>query len=217
MKTIERCMRAICMAAVLGGTGAAIAQSYPTKAVTVKVAYPAGGPADAAARQLQVQLQAALGQPVIVENVPGAGGSIGVTQFLNAAPDGHTLLVITANDAILAPLSLASAKYKAEDLRIIYPLIISEFFLASNVKHAFGSVDELIEFARKPGQRELSFGTWGYGSAPHLVGADFRLATGARTLDTRQDDAVQGITGDHVVLKREVQAAVQDRLTSEEC
>jgi len=169
--------------AALGAAGTAFAQTYPTKPVTIKVAYPAGGPADAAARQMQVQFQAALGQPAIVENVPGAGGSIGVNQVLNAPADGHTLLVITGNDAILAPLSLASAKYKAEDLRIVYPLIVSEFFLASNTNHSFDSADAFIEFARRPGQKELSFGTWGHGSAPHLVGADFKEQTGARFLD----------------------------------
>jgi tripartite-type tricarboxylate transporter receptor subunit TctC len=159
------------------------AQSYPTKPVMVKVAYPAGGPADSAARKMQVQLQAALGQPVVVENVPGAGGSIGARNVLNAPADGYTLLVTTGNDAILAPLTLASARYKAEDLRLIHVLIPAEFVLVSNSKLSFKNVDEFVDHARKSGQRETTFGSWGYGSIPHLVGEDFRARTASRILD----------------------------------
>jgi tripartite-type tricarboxylate transporter receptor subunit TctC len=170
-------------AAALASTSSALAQSYPTKPVNLKVAYPASGPADSAARRLQPALQAALGQPVIVENQPGAGGSIATMNVLNAPADGHTLLVITGNDAILAPLTLASARYKASALKLVAVVLPAPFVLVSNTTFSFKSVDEYIEFARKPGQKEPSFGTWGYGSIPHLVGEDFKAITGARMLD----------------------------------
>src|SRR3989442_14730993 len=93
-------------AAAFVASALAQAQSFPTRTVSLRVAYPAGGPADVAARWVQRSLQGQLGQPVIVENFPGASGSIGATSVLSATPDGHTLLVTTGNDAILAPLSI---------------------------------------------------------------------------------------------------------------
>lgn len=80
-----------CHAAVL--TGAAKAQSYPSRTITIVVPYPAGGPTDTIARVMAERLNAPLGQPVIVENVTGAGGSIGTGRVARAAPDGYTLSI----------------------------------------------------------------------------------------------------------------------------
>src|SRR4051812_1251902 len=94
-------------AALLSIAGApALAQLSPGKPLFMKVAYPAGGPADVAARQLQPALQAALGRTVIVDDQPGAGGSIAANAVLAAPADSHTLLVTTGNDLILAPLAI---------------------------------------------------------------------------------------------------------------
>lgn len=153
-----------------------------TRPLSLKVAYSAGGPADSAARQLQVPLQAALGQTVIVENAPGAGGSLATMAYLNTPPDGTTLLVLTGNDAILNPLSLGSAKYKTEDLRLVHPLIVSEFVLVSGNLQAPSGIDALVAQAKSAG-RELSFGNWGVGSSPHLITEDLRNQTGIRLLD----------------------------------
>src|SRR4030095_2444954 len=105
---------------------ASVAQTpaFPTRPVSLRVAYPPGGPADVAARRIQLPLQNALGKPVIVENFPGASGSIGAMNVLGATPDGHTVLVTTLNDAILAPLAMSQVKYKPDSLRllaVIYP------------------------------------------------------------------------------------------------
>lgn len=102
----------IIAAAALQPFGAALAQAPSSKPVVLRVAYPAGGPADVAARKIQLPLQAALGQTVIVENLPGAGGSIAAANVLNAPPDGQTLLVTTGNDMILSPLAMSQVKYK---------------------------------------------------------------------------------------------------------
>jgi len=163
--------------------GQAFAQAYPTKVVMMRVAYPAGGPADVAARKVQVPLQAALGQPVVIENLPGAGGSIAARNVIGAPADGHTLLVSTGNDVILAPLTLQAATYKADNLRLVQTIFPADFALVTNAQHNFKSVDELVEYTKKRDQKELSFGTWGHGSAPHLVGEDFKALTGARMLD----------------------------------
>jgi len=147
------------------------------------VAYSPGGPADVATRKIQPALQAALGQPVIVENVPGAGGSIGAMNVLNSAPDGHTLLVTTGNDAILAPLAISQVRYKSESLRLLHVIFPTDFVLVTNASHSFANLDALIDRARRSDGKELAAGSWGYGSAPYLVAADFSAATGARLLD----------------------------------
>ena len=76
--------------AVLGGIAGAAAQTYPSRPITLIVPFPAGGPTDAVARILAERMRASLGQPVVIENVGGAGGSIGVGRVARAAPDGYT-------------------------------------------------------------------------------------------------------------------------------
>lgn len=159
------------------------AQTYPNRPVTVKVAYPPGGPADVAARKLQPGLQGALKQPFVMENVPGAGGSIAARAVLGAAPDGYTLLVTTGNDAILAPLTVKAARYAATDLRLISVIFPTDFALVTSADHDFKDVDALVQASQAGGAREMTYGTWGHGSAPHLVGVDFIASTGARILD----------------------------------
>ncbi|WP_157979361.1 tripartite tricarboxylate transporter substrate-binding protein [Rhodoferax ferrireducens] len=120
-------------------TGASFALAWPAKAVIVKVAYPAGGPADVAMRELQPALQRAPGQAVVIENVPGAGGSIAARTVLSAAPGGHTLLVSTGNDVILAPLALATARYRAEALRLVENMSLKQaakWFTTESDKYA---------------------------------------------------------------------------------
>lgn len=181
--------------------GAALAQTPSQKTVSIRVAYPAGGPADVAARKTQIPLQSLLRQTVIVENLPGASGSIAATNVLNAAPDGNTLLVTTGNDMILAPLAMAQVKYKPESYRLLSVLSTTDFMLVTNAQHSFSSVDELIEFARTKPQKDITFGSWGYGSAPYLVAADFASATGARVLDVPYKGAapvIQALLGNEI-------------------
>jgi tripartite-type tricarboxylate transporter receptor subunit TctC len=79
------------LAAMFAGTASAAAQTYPSRPITMIVPFPPGGATDAIARIISERLRAALGQPVIIENVGGAGGSIGVGRAVRAAPDGYTL------------------------------------------------------------------------------------------------------------------------------
>jgi tripartite-type tricarboxylate transporter receptor subunit TctC len=80
----------------------ASAQSFPTRPITIIVPFPAGGPADAVARIVGERMRAALGQPVIIENVAGAGGSIGVARAARAAPDGYTLSIGQLNSHVFS-------------------------------------------------------------------------------------------------------------------
>src|SRR5215469_10047284 len=106
MRLIHRLHRRCLLAAALAGLAlSATAQVFPSKVVSLVVPYPAGGPSDYAARQIQAQLSGPLGQPVIVENVAGVGGAIGVQRVLNAPADGHSMVFATPMELVLAPMS----------------------------------------------------------------------------------------------------------------
>ena len=194
----------IIAAAALQPFGAALAQGNPLKPMVLRVAYPAGGPADVAARKVQVPLQTALGQTVIIENLPGAGGSIAAASVLNAPPDGQTLLVTTGNDMILSPLAMSQVKHKPENYRLLATILPTDFTLVTSAEHSFANVDELIEHSKKAGGKELTVGSWGYGSAPYLVAADFGAATGARLMDVPYKGAAPVI---QALLGREIDMA----------
>lgn len=161
----------------------ASAQTYPDRPVTIRVPFPAGGPADAQFRQLQTALQAQLGQPIVIENLPGAGGSLGVMKVLASAPDGYTVLGTTASDLILSPLSMASAKYEPSRLRLVAPTTAADFVLVSAPRYSFKNVDDLLAYAQQPGNKELSIAHWGRGSTAHIVGADFQNRAKVRFLE----------------------------------
>jgi tripartite-type tricarboxylate transporter receptor subunit TctC len=194
----------IIAAAALQPFGAALAQGTSLKPMVLRVAYPAGGPADVAARKIQLPLQMALGQTVIIENLPGAGGSIAAASVLKAPPDGQTLLVTTGNDMILSPLAMSQVKHKPENYRLLATILPTDFTLVTSAEHSFASVDELIEHSKKAGGKELTVGSWGYGSAPYLVAADFGAATGARLMDVPYKGAAPVV---QALLSREIDMA----------
>lgn len=179
---------------LLGAGPAAIAQAYPSKPIVVKVAFPAGGPADASIRAASVVLQRNLGQNVVSDNLPGVNGSLGALHVLKAAPDGYTLLGTTGTDFLVAPLTMASAKYQPERFKLLGVVGISDFVLVSSPAHSFKNIDELIDHAKKPGYKELSIAHWGTGSAPHIVGADFQARTGIKFLEVPYKGAAPTIT-----------------------
>lgn len=181
----------------------AMAQDYPARPITVKVAFPAGGPADVSIRAANVVLQRSLGQPLVSENVPGATGSISAMAVLKANADGYTLLGTTGTDFLVAPFTIASAKYQPESFRLLGVVGISDFVLVSSVAHSFRNIDDLIDYARKAGSKELSLAHWGAGSTPHIVGADFQARTGTKFLEVPYKGAAPALTdvsGGHVDL-----------------
>jgi len=168
---------------VLLTTEPSIAQSYPTKPLSVKVAFPAGGPADVSIRAANVVLERHLGKPIVTENIPGANGSIAVTAVLKASADGYTLLSTTGSDFMTAPAIISSAKYEAEKFKLIGIVGESDFILLSSKAHSFRTIDELVDHALKPGSKELVLAHWGAGSSPQVVGADFQARTGTKFLE----------------------------------
>lgn len=184
---MTRITRRACMGAI-AGTAAALsgvssfAQAYPTKTIFIKVAYPAGGPADAITRAGQAALQASLGQTVVVENIPGASGSIAAMRVRSLPADGYSILV-TTTDLILAPKSTAAAKYQPSEFKSLGFNLITDMVLVASPAHNFKSVDDFIERTRKQPASSLSIGHWGHGSTTHLMGADFQSKAGIKLLE----------------------------------
>ena len=156
------------LAAALGGMGgAARAQApYPSKALSMIVPWPPGGPADFYARIYQEPLQKRLGQPVVVENLAGVSGALGVKRLLDAAPDGHTLALLGAGETILAPLGLAAVKHRAEDVRVVAMMGSGALVLLARPGLPLSTLDQLADGARQP---PLTYGHTGNGSLYHLA------------------------------------------------
>ena len=166
----------LCVAA-LAVALAATAQSFPTKPIRLIVTYPPGGGADLMARLIAPKMADTLGQPVVVENKPGASGQIGAGEVARAAPDGYTLLLdassYSVNPSLYAKLPYDPAKaFTPIALIALFPnvLVVTPDFAPRDVK-------ELIALAKaKPGT--IAFASSGNGSAQHLSGELFRQKAG---------------------------------------
>jgi tripartite-type tricarboxylate transporter receptor subunit TctC len=170
-------VRAWLLALLLAHAAGAAAQSWPQKPVRVVVAFSPGGVTDIIARTLGAKLADLWGQSVVVENRPGAGGSIGAVAVAKSPADGYTLLVHSSGYAINAALNPALPYDPRKDLAEVAPLGAQPMVLVVSPASGIRSVGELIAAARaKPG--ELAFGSSGIGSGAHLNGEKFRIATG---------------------------------------
>lgn len=166
-------------AVVTAGASVASAQNFPSKPVRLVVPFTPGSSTDITARAVADRLTQALGQPVVVENRPGAGGRIGAEIVARAAPDGHTLLVNssahTANPAIYKEMPFDTATEFAG----ITPLVNLPNVLVIGANRNIKSVTELVAYAKaKPGQ--LNFASAGVGSATHMNLAKFSARAGIK-------------------------------------
>jgi tripartite-type tricarboxylate transporter receptor subunit TctC len=145
----------------------AVAQ-YPNRPVRVIVPFPPGGSLDTLTRAISLRLQSQLGQPFTIENRPGASGNIGADAVVKAAPDGHTLLSSLAAIAINPHLQKSVPFDLTRDLAGISLFTAGPFVLVANPKAPFGTVQDLVEHARRnPGK--IAYGTQGNGTVPHLA------------------------------------------------
>ncbi|HMA08456.1 MAG TPA: tripartite tricarboxylate transporter substrate binding protein [Ramlibacter sp.] len=164
------------MALLAGAPGAfAQANGWPAKPITMVVTYPPGGGADTMARLVAPKMGEALGQAVVVENRPGAGGQIGAGVVAKAAPDGYTLLLdassFAVNPSLYPKLPYDSAKaFRPIGVIALFPnvVLVTAKFPAKNIA-------ELIATA-KASKNSVSFASSGNGSAQHLAGALFESA-----------------------------------------
>src|SRR3954470_4355709 len=154
------------------------AQAWPSKPLRIIVPFPAGQSTDILARVTADQLGRALGQQVIVENRPGAGGSIGADVAAKAAPDGYTLLMVTISTHGIAPALYPKLPY--DPLKDFAPIInvgLTPQVQMASLKSGITSVEELIAKARTG---DLNYGSSGNGSASHLAVEQLRNNAGIK-------------------------------------
>jgi len=166
-----RLLRPALLAAALAAGAAAAQQPYPSRPVTVIVPFAAGGSVDSTARFVLTKLADRLKQPVIVENVAGAAGTIGTQRAVSATPDGYTLLFAVASPITIARLvSPNTVRYDAlKDLRPIAVVGTSPFVLVGKPDLKPATTAELVrEIRARPGK--LSYATDGVGTSLHLAG-----------------------------------------------
>lgn len=156
----------------------AAAQAWPSRPVTIVVPFPAGGALDNVARAIAEPMRAELGQPVVVDNRAGAGGTVGSAVVARAAPDGYTILLgSVATHAIAAGLYPKLPYDPLADFAPITQLTSSPLVLAASLQSNVGTVAELIAAAKaKPGG--LNYASTGNGTALHIAGEAFRKAAG---------------------------------------
>ncbi len=165
---------------LLLGTGAALAQSWPSKPVNLMVPYSAGGPSDAIARIFFNPLGKELGQQVLVENLGGVSGALGAQKVLAAPADGYFIFQGSPNEVILSPLANAAVKLKAEDFRLVHPVADAVMVFVTRKDLGVNNVDELIALARKSADKPLTYGSVGVGSLYHLILENVQASTGIK-------------------------------------
>ena len=148
----------------------ALAQTYPSKPIRMIVPFAAGGPADIFGRGLVQGLSEQLGQPVLVENIGGVGGVLGIDRALKSAPDGYTLGFNSGSTLSIAPYSFAKMPYDAKkDAALITLVVRVPEVLAVHPSLPVHSLAELVAYAKaNPGK--VNFGSAGAGSITHLAG-----------------------------------------------
>jgi tripartite-type tricarboxylate transporter receptor subunit TctC len=147
----------------------AAAQDYPNRTIRFIVPFGAGGPTDVFTRALGEELRKSLGQPIVMENRPGAGTIIGTTEVARAAPDGYTLLMISATQTTVETLNPNKSYRLMRDFVPVAPLMNSELVLVVPERSPANTLQDLIKFAKaKPGT--LNYGSSGPGSNYHMAG-----------------------------------------------
>lgn len=180
-----------------------IAIAYPTRTIRIVNPYPAGGAADSVARLLAEALSTRLGQSVIVENVAGAGGTIGTSQVIRAEPDGHTLLFVNTGNVSINPHLYRRLDHDPRtQLRPIAKLGITDLAVVASNASGFRTLpDALARLQGEPGK--VSCAVPGIGTINHLALATFAATTGSRCLEVPYRGAalaVNDIVGGHVQL-----------------
>jgi len=198
----RRWLGAALLAALVSWAGVAQADTYPSRPIRLVVAFGTGSVNDIVARDLAQQMSATLGQPVIVENRTGGGGTVGTQAVAKAAPDGYTIGLGTSSQLVMNVALFESLPFDVErDLQSIGLVSRTGMVLAASAQMP-ATLGELIAQARgKPGK--LSFGSGGAGSISHIVGESFAKAAGVSLLHVPYKGngaAMIDLSGGHVDL-----------------
>ena len=178
MPVAIRLLLTLFLVPLLAVSGPAFGQAYPNKPIKLVVPFPPGGPLDLAGRAIGQKLQETWGQPVIVENRPGAGGNIGADVVAKSAPDGYTLVMGALSTHAVNPHLFAKMPYDAlKDFAPVTLVALTPNVLVVNTAVPVNDVRELIALAKiSPGK--LSFASGSNGSAGHLAGELFKTLAG---------------------------------------
>lgn len=172
-------LRSLLAAVALSIGAASAAAAYPDRPVVLVNPYAAGGPADVVARSLARALEKRLGQPVVVENKPGGGASIGTGFVARAKPDGYTLLLGTSAGHVVTPLMQKTAYDGVKGFAFCSVVAVQPIMLVVNPSRGIRSVPELIARAKaEPGK--WSYGSAGVGGATHLGAELFQQVAGVQ-------------------------------------
>ena len=186
---------------ILKGSGAALlvlplmagAQAWPARPIRLVVPFPPGGLIDTMARLIGPRLALELGQPVVIENKPGAGGNLGAAEVARATPDGYTLLMASP-PLTISPALYANLPYKPEQIAPVGLIGRVPNVLLVNPKSGINSVADLVARARKtPGQ--LNYASNGNGTSLHLSAELFKTTTGTFITHIPYRGAAQAVTG----------------------
>jgi tripartite-type tricarboxylate transporter receptor subunit TctC len=177
---IHRMLLASLIAAVISGSlGPAGAQSYPSHPITIIVPLAAGGPIDTIGRIVAESMRASLGQPVIIENVTGASGSLGVGRVARAAPDGYTLSLGYLGTHVFNGATYTLPYDLLNDFEPVALLVTNPLLIVARKTMAANDLPELIAWLKaNPGK--ASEGTTGVGGSSHIAGIYFQKETGTR-------------------------------------
>ena len=174
--TIARCIAALICAPMLMNT--ASAEDWPARPLRIVVPFPAGGSADVQSRLIASELQTSLGQPVVVDNKPGAGGNIAAAYAAHAEADGYTLFMgTTGTNASNVSLYTALEFDPAKDFAPLTLVTFNPQLVISGLKHKETGLNDLIANLKVAGAA-ASYGSSGIGSATHLAGELFNRVTG---------------------------------------
>lgn len=172
---------------------ATAAEWQPKRPIKIVVPYAAGGSADAMARVLAEKMQARLGQPVVVDNKPGAGTVIGATAVARSPADGYNLLFATSTTLSIVPLVQKQVPYAASDFLPVAGIMSMPFMLDVNKDVPVTTLQDLVAKSRgKPGH--FNYGTLGNGSSNHVLGALLSKAAGESLVSVHYTGAAQALT-----------------------
>lgn len=185
MKSILHPLRAalvsLCAASALAVAPVASAADYPARSISLIVGYPAGGSLDLTARLLGEELGKRLGQTVVVENVGGAGGTIGAQRVARAAPDGYTIFLGSTNEMVIARMINTAVKYdSAKDFTALGIVASQPMLLAASKNSGVKTAAEYLEKLKGAAPGTFNYGSSGVGTTLHLAGEMINQATGTR-------------------------------------
>lgn len=169
----------IASASICWASAGALAQEFPTKPIRFIVPYAAGGSTDVTARAVAQRMSAVLGQPIVIENKPGASTTIGAEAVAGAPKDGYTVLATAATTFSSNPHLIKNMRYKLADFAPVALMASHPYIVLTSAKVPAKTIPELVAWLKSK-SGEVNYGTPGVGTTPHIVGEQFGNSLGVK-------------------------------------